>query len=241
MRYGIKDRIVDMARNLAEKLSLSKETLIHIGLAILLAVGISAGIAVGVSPNTDELNNDIDALGQTDDYILTTIDALLNQDAVATSAIGGINSTVHGQVASIDDLTLLLNGLQVDLDNLICSPPDSYLDGTFGDYTLYVKSNKAGEFTANVYMVYSPPLSAGNATNYTAAVEYFYAGINWTLANHLYIPTISFNGTAWVICQVSFNIGAFILEAHTEATIEIQVEGFDYTPTVVYIEIYETL
>lgn len=235
MRYGIKDRIADLLRNVQERLSLNKESLIHIGLSVVLAIGISAGIAVGVSPDTRAIMDDLYWLSQTDEEIL---DALGGLDADTTSAIGGINSTVLGQVASIDGLTLLLNGLQTDFDNLVCRPPDAHLAGSFGDYTLYVKSNKAGQFTANVHLLYSTPISAGNVTNYTAAVDYFYAGINWTLANYLYIPTVSFNGTAWGICQVSFNIGTFTLEAHTESIINISCDGLEYEPAYAYVETY---
>ena len=238
MRYGIKDRVVDLARNIAERLSLTKESLIHIGLAVVLAIGISASIAVGVSPDARAIMDDLYWLSQTDEEIL---DALGGLDADTASAIGGINSTVLSQVASIDDLTLLLNGLQADFNNLVCSPPNAHLEGSFRDYTLYVKSNEAGEFTANVHLVYSPPISAGNATNYTAAVDYFYAGINWTLASYLYIPTVSFNGTAWGIYQISFNIGTFALDAHIESMIDIKCEGLPHSAGYAYVEVYPVL
>lgn len=235
MRYGLKDRIADLLRATQERLSLTKESLIHIGLAVVLAIGISAGIAVGVSPDTRAIMDDLYWLSQTDEEIL---DALGGLDADTTSAIGGINSTVLGQVASIDGLTLLLNGLQTDFDNLVCSPPDAHLEGSFGEYILYVKSNEAGQFTANVHLLYSTPISAGNVTNYTAAVDYFYAGINWTLANYLYIPTVSFNGTAWGINEVSFNIGTFMLGAHTETMVDIKCEGLPHTASYAYVEVY---
>ena len=238
MRYGIKDRIADLLRNAQERLSLNKESLIHIGLAVVLAIGISAGIAVGVSPDTGAIMDELCWLSQTDDEILDILGDLDAQDADTTSAIGGINSTILGQVASIDGLTLLLNGLQTDFDNLVCSPPDAYLDGTFADYTLYVKPDEAGQFTANVNLAYSTPISAGNATNYTAAVDYFYAGINWTLASYLYIPTVSFNGTAWGISEVSFNIGTFMSGAHTETMVDIKCEGLPHTASYAYVEVY---
>ena len=238
MRYGIKDRVVDFFRNFCDKHNFKKENLSHILIAVGLSALIAFGIATGVSPSIDGVNDNIDSLGQTDDYILTTIDALLAQDADTASTMGGINSTVSGQVASINALALLLNGLQTDLDNLVCSPPDAYLGGTFGDYTLYVKSSKAGEFTANVHLVYAPPLSAGNATNYTTAVEYFCTGVNWTAANQLYIPTVAFNGTSWVICQVSFNAGTFTVGAGTEAIIPTSCRGLEGQPSYAYAEVY---
>ena len=238
MRYGIKDRVVDLARNIAERLSLTKESLIHIGLAVVLAIGISASIAVGVSPDARAIMDDLYWLSQTDEEIL---DALGGLDADTASAIGGINSTVLSQVASIDDLTFLLNGLQADFNNLVCSPPNAHLEGSFRDYTLYVKSNEAGQFTANVHLVYSPPISAGNATNYTAAVDCFYSGINWTLANYLYIPTVSFNGTAWGIPKVSFSIATFTLEAHTRHTVDITVAGLSPKPEFIYVEVHPVL
>ena len=238
MKYGIKDRILDALRAFSDRYNLKKEAWVCIGIAVVLSVGIGAGIAVGVSPNTHDFDSDIDSLGQADDYILTTIDALLGQNADTALAIAGINSTVLEQLSSIDALALLLTGLRAEFDNLICSPPDAYLGGAFGDYTLYVKSSKAGEFTVNVRLVYSPPIWAGNTTNYTAAVEYFCGSINWTEANQVYIPTVAFNGTAWVICQVSFNAGTFTLEAGTEAIIPVGCSGLQHEPAYAYVEVY---
>jgi len=241
MKYGIKDRITDLLRNVGEKLSLNKESLIHIGLAAGVAVIISAIIAVGVSPSTEGINADIARLDESDQALTNIIDALDGQNAAAILALHGINTTVSGQVASIDDLAVLLATLQTEFNNLVCSPPDAYLDGTFGDYTLYVKSSNAGEFIANVHLVYSPPIVAGNATNYSAAIQTFYSGINWTTANQFYIPTAAYNGAAWIISRVSFSIGPFTLEADHESIIDIIVSGLVYEPTYSYVEVYPIL
>lgn len=238
MRYGLKDRIVDFVRNFCDKHNFKKENLLDILIAVGLSALIAFAIASGVSPNVDAIYDEVYWLSQTDQEILDSIGLLDDQDAAAILALHGINATVSGHVATINDLAALIHALQYKTDNIICSPPEAYLTGEFGNYTLCAKSSKSGNFTSNVHMVYSPPIVAGNATNYTDAAEYFYIGINWTMANYLYTPSISFNGTAWGISEVSFNIGTFMLEANAEALIDIKCYGLSLIASYAYVEVY---
>lgn len=234
MKYELKDRVIDFVRNFCDKYNFTKQNLSDILIAVGLSALIAFGIASGVSPSVDAIWQDIDRLDERDQDILTALDELEGRDAA-------LNSTLSGQVASIDESTVLLNDLQARVRNIICSSPDAHLEGTFGSYTLYVKSSKAGLFTADIHLLYSPPISAGNTTNYTGAVQYFYDSINWTEANQVYTPTVAYNGTAWRISKVSFNIGTFMLEAHTEAVIDIIFMGLEYEPAYNYIEVYPVL
>jgi len=245
MRYGLKDRIIDAIKAFNDRLNLSKESWAHIGIAAGIAILISGLIILAAVPGKgiyddyiarlDDAISDInDTLGQ---GTFATDDDLVSIFGQLTDHAGNI-SWLNNHIGNVEDK---VNSVQDDVSKIICSSPDAHLEGMAGNYTLYVKSGHAGEFTANVHLVYSPPVSAGNATNYSAAVDYFYAGINWTIANHSYTPMAAFNGTAWGTSRVSFNIGTFTLEAHTEAIIGIVFTGLEHEPAYGYVDIHQVI
>lgn len=123
------------------------------------------------------------------------------------------------------------------------SPPEGYLTGTFGNYTLHAKCNEAGNFTANVHLVYAPAVTVGNTT-YEDALTTFYGSINWTApALKAYVPTLTYNSTAWQVSQVWFNIGTFALTANNETAIDIIFSGLGsaYNATFAYVEVWPVL
>ena len=124
------------------------------------------------------------------------------------------------------------------------SPPEGYLTGnSTGNYTLHAKCSEAGNFTANVHLVYAALIYVGNTTDYDETVGAFYAGINWTLADRKYVPVVTYNSTDWGISQVWFNAGTFALAANNETTIPVLFGGLNatYEPGFAYVEIWPVL
>lgn len=244
-----------------EALNLNKETLVHIGMAVVIAVCISAIILVTQAPSKGQhtadmarLEDGIVAMGahvaDTDDDVAdlatdlaTEVGTLEEQDEITQSQLDGVANIVAIHNGSINSLGTRIANAEADIA-LFGSPPEGYLTGTVGNYTLHAKSSVAGTFTANLHLVYSPPIGAGNATTYDEAVQAFYGGVNWAAANTTsYIPTVSYDGTDWGISQVWFNIGTFALEENDEVAIDIASAGLNsaYEPDFAYVEIYPAL
>ena len=253
MSYGKwTDRIADKFRDFSDRLNLSKEAWAHIGIAAGIAVIISAIILVTTTPRLSTYNSDIDRLNTITATTAENLADILGLGNLATSdEIDSLNGTVADHTGEIGTLKSRINNadgrintIANDIEELVCSPPDAYLSGTFGNYALHVKSNKAGNFTANVHLVYSAPIVMGNATTQDGAISAFYSGINWTKPTvQDYVPTIAYNGTVWGISQVSFNIGTFALATNTEEIVNIKFGGLNisYEPTFAYVKVYRVL
>lgn len=130
-----------------------------------------------------------------------------------------------------------------DIATLSATPPEGYLTGAFGDYTLHAIASEAGNFTANVYLCYASPIAAGNTT-YEDALQAFYGTVDFDATSVWeYIPMLSYNGTDWQVVAVSFNIGTFALEAKVEKSIEVAFGGLgtEYEPDFAYVEVWPTL
>jgi hypothetical protein len=252
MRYNKwTDRIADKLSDIGERLSLSKETWIHIGMAVGIAVVISVIILITTTPRIDTYNDDINQLNADIASTAGELDGILGLGPLATDDdLNTLNGTVADHTSDIgylnsriNDTDGRINAITNDLEGLVCSPPDAYLTGIFGNYTLHIKSSKAGNFTANVNLIYSTPIVVGNATTHCGAISAFYASINWTAPNvQGYVPTVAYNGAAWGITKVSLNIGTFALAAGAETTIDIILSGLNstYKPSFAYIDIYPT-
>jgi len=239
--YSLKDRIAD-------KLKLSKESLTHIGIAVGIAVIIFAIILTAAVPS----NADIDRI----DTNIATISGILypisEMGTLATEAqLQGISNKIADHTGNItyldnraDSTEEQINAVVADLEDIVCSPPEGYLTGTFGNYVLHVRTNEACDFTADIHLAYSTPKAVGNATTYDQAVQAFYASINWTgPAVQDYFCDITYNGTAWGISQVWFNVGTFSLTVHGEMAIDITFSGLNstYEPDFSYAEVYPVL
>lgn len=146
------------------------------------------------------------------------------------------------------DLQALLQGVQDELAQL-----QSGLDGLvlaylveplgvvpeWGNYMAHMKAPAGGTYTANVHLQYSP--GVGNSTNYTAALDYFYTGINWTVPGvPSYVCTPTFNGVAWVTTEVWFSIGTFTLMPGMEVVQPVSCVGLNSTwvPGHAYVKLF---
>ena len=135
-----------------------------------------------------------------------------------------------------------LAGLQLDLGGWVFADLTAHpgpLPEDWGSYLAHMTSPSGGTYTANVHLHYSPGI--GNSTNYTAALDYFYSGINWTTPGVPgYVCNPSFNGTAWGITEVWFNIGTFTLMPGEMVVQPVACVGLNATwmPDQAYMEVF---
>ena len=232
----MKDKIMDALREFSYRYELTREAWVRIWIAVGITILITGLIILASSPGgaidrLDDAVSDINnTLGQGPFATEDDLNNITGQVAFHGSNISWLDTrtcNVENQVALV----------RADVEHIICSSPDAHLEGSSLEYTLYVKSSHTGDYTANVHLVYSPPMAAGNATNYTAAVDVFYTSINWIVANYAYIPTVSFSGTTWGVHEVWFNIGSFELTAYTDEAINIKCLGLNTTPAFSYVEV----
>lgn len=236
---------------IADKLNLNKQTWAHIVIAVGIAVAMSAAILLTTTPRKSAYDADMVRHAASIENLAITVGGLAEQDEATASQISGITSTVTGHTDDIISLETRANetdsridAVRADMQELVCSPPEAHLTGTFGSYKLHARTSVAGNFSANVHLVYSPPVSVGNATSYDGTLQAFHAGINWTATTlKAYIPVPSYNGTAWGISQVWFNIGTFVLAANNDTSINIAFTGLNstYEPDFAYVEVFPIL
>ena len=238
--------------SLKDRLGLTKETLIHIGMAVIIAVIISAVIAsqTGVSQsayNAEQAQQAQSIATQGSEIASNDGDISdLHEDfGTINEQYGGVANTVALHTGSINSTTARVGTLEGEVTDIqtelaaVCSPPEAYLTGTVGNYTIHAEASEAGNYTANAHLVFSPMIAVGNATTYSEAVANFTATINYTAANmKAYVPIAVYDGTAWGISQVWWNIGTFALTADTEKAIAVLFGGLADTPSFAYVEIY---
>ena len=242
------DRIRDYYVTLVDRIRNHKETIIKIAVVVAIAAIISAIIVLGLAPSKGaigKIDEAIAALSADVDGIIALgpLAAKDQMDAIGNQAESNQNKIGELQTR-LGNAENLITTVQDVLVEVIASPPEGYLTGTVGNYTLHTKASEDGEFTANVHLVYSPPISVGNATTQDGALQSFYGGINWTAPSlRDYICSLAYNGTAWEVSRVSFNIGTFALTANTETTIDIMFGGLSntYAPDFVYVEVYPVI
>lgn len=227
---------------------------------ILMAVGITmliVAIILGTAmPSKGQVNTNKVDIGQVKTTLVTVVDGLATKASQAEldNFAGNVTEELEDQADSISNHGTRLGNAETRINeaksdiaaiqgNLaeLNSPPEAYLTGTFGNYTVHAGCREAGNFTANVHLVYSP--SVGNAANYTEVLDGFYAGVNFTEATQAYVPIAAFNGTVWGISQVWWNIGIFRLVANNETAVSVTCAGLNSTwePDFAYVEIYPAL
>jgi len=248
----------------ADKLKMGKENWIHVGIAVGIAVLISAIVLITQAPTKGEYNTDMVRI---DNDLVTMGAYVADMDTELTDLTGdvgeletgattrqeqldGVSNTVALHTGSINStkkrVTTIEGKITTIEDELatVGSPPEGYLTGTYGNYTLHAKASDAGNFTANIHLVYSTPIAVGNGTTYNQAVQAFCDDIDWVAANTTkYACTVIYTGTAWGVSQVWFNIGTFSLEEGTEKAISIKFGGLNstYEPDFAYVEVYPAL
>lgn len=185
-------------------------------------------------------------------FNLTALGSDIEINAGNITDLKGDVATLAGTVGShsgyldlLDDDVEALAGnitaMQGELET-IGSPPEAYLSGnlTSGNLTIHAEASEAGDYTADVHLVFTPTIGVGNATTYSEAVANWTATVNWAVADaKLYIPVASYNGTTWAISQVWWNVGAFELAADTD--IAVLFGGLADMPSFAYVEIYPAL
>ena len=252
--YGqsFKDRIAEHKGTIIKVIAV-------IGIAAIISAVMVMVLAVGKDTYTkamERLEGGITVTGAKVADIENDVDDILALGPLATATdLAGVTSQTVGLAANlsaletrqdIDHAKIIEHGQT--LTTLTGSPPEGYLTGTFanstGNYTLHAKCSEAGNFTANINLVYAAPVYVGNTTNYDEAVSAFYAGINWTATNTMvYVPTLTYNSTAWGVSKVQFNIGTFALAANNETPIPVVFGGLNatYAPNFAYVEVYPIL
>jgi len=252
MKHITGDKIRDYYERVMEKAKEHRETIIRIAVVVAIAASISAIMVLGLAPSKASYNADMSRIYDDTTMLTGQINSVLDLGPLATRAQ---LEAIRDQAENIRDEIVLLQTkmyiaenitttMQNALAGIICSPPEGYLTGIAGNYTLHAKASKPGNFTANVHLIYLPPVSVGNTTTQDEALQTFYASINWT-APFLrgYICTLTYNGAAWGISQVSFNIGTFAMVANTEKTVGIEFGGLNssYEPDFAYVDVYPVL
>ena len=250
--YSWKDRLRDWIA--------MRGPLTHIGLAIVCSLVIVAIILAAAMPGKGLVNTHTTDIGQ----LKTTMGVI--SDGLGTKvSLEALNATEQAIEARFEGQNTALNRIEGRLNNadtgldaiwtqvgnitgyvrylqdkLTNSPPEVSLQGTFGNYTLTAKSAHPGNFTANVHLIYSP--AVGNAGNQSAALGYFYAGVNWTVNATIpqYVPVTTFDGTAWGVSQVWWNVGMFPLVAGNMTMLDVTCPGLNITwvPSFAYVEAY---
>lgn len=244
-----------------EALSTHKATVIAVAVAIAVAAAISGGMIHGLAPSKSAYNVDMTRIdgemaamtnhvvGLTDD-----VEAILSLGPLATeNELKIVGNQTAGNAFNVSALQTRMGTAEdriqearEDIANLPGSPPEGYLTDTFGNYTLHAKSSTAGNFTANIHLVYSAPISTGNTTTQGEALSTFYAGINWAAASvpdYVCDLTCSGNASTWGISRVWFNIDTFELVANTEKVVAVTFGGLNstYEPDFAYVEVFPVL
>ena len=252
--YGqsFKDRIAEHKGSIIKVIAV-------IGIAAIISAVMVMALAVGKDTYTtamDRMEAGITVTGAKVADIENDVDDILALGPLATRAdVANVTSRTEAITQDVGTLQTSLGLAQTKILNLEAqlalvagSPPEGYLTGTFanstGNYTLHAKCSEAGNFTANINLVYSAPVSLGNATAYDDAMQVFYGSINWTAANTtVYVPTLAYNSTTWGVSKVQFNIGTFGLAANNETTIPVLFGGLNatYAPDFSYVEIWPVL
>ena len=254
-------RYVKWTDRVKETLNTHKATVIAVVIAIAVAAAISGGMIHELAPSKSTHNADMTRLdgemsamtnhvvGLTNDVEdIVALGPLATEDDLVTignQTVGNAFniSALQTRVGTAEDR---IQEAREDIANLPSSPPEGYLTGTFGNYTLHAKCSTAGNFTANINLVYSTPISVGNATTQDEVLDAFYSSINWaatSVPDYVCDLTCNENASTWGISQVWFNIGTFELVANTEKAVAIPFGGLNstYEPGFAYVEVFPVL
>lgn len=209
-----------------------------------------------ISANITTMGEDIAALNATLTSMGAEIETLNATATDNSTAIAVLEAQVAVLEQECEDITAGIVAINAALDTIgeditaleaavadITSPPQAYLSGSFGDYTLHAEACQAGEYAAVIHLCYGSPVELAGG-NYTAAIADFYASIDWGDPDvRDYVPALSYDGAGWGVTGISFNIGTFTLEARTEKAVAVEFGGLDsdYEPDWAYAEIWPAL
>lgn len=236
--YSWKDRIADWWRGVMDGLELDRPDMIHIGLAIgisLILVALVIGIPLSIASRN--ISNQGIKLDDSIESIQTQL--LTNYDAMNLT----LQQTLNEQWAEIQNHAATYDAaiaeMQADL-SVLAADHFAYVIGGWDNYLLCMKLDIDGQCTANIHLAYSPGI--GNLTDSVTALNYFFAGVNWTESSvPAYQCAVSCNNTSWSIADVMFNIGMFELQPNIELVMPISCPGLNATwqPSYIYAEVYQ--
>jgi hypothetical protein len=219
-----------------------------IAIAAIMSIAMVRAVAVDKNTHTkdiEQIQTGISTVTSRVTDVENNVNSILAKGPLATEA--DLTAIADRTRALSQDVIREVQGqiqsVRLQIGNLVTSPADGHLVGTFnngtGTYVLYAKSNEADNFTANIHLGYSQP-PVLNATTYQEALEAFYAGIDWTASDvRWYTPALAYNGTVWAIAEIWFNIGVFELPGN-ETAIPVVFGGLNatYKPDFLYPAIY---
>jgi len=237
-------------RKWTDKINLDKEAWIKILMAVVISAIISTVVLLTQAPSNADMARAEDRVSAVESKAngnAADISELQDDTNTIEQQYGGVANTVSlhtGSINSMKDRIAIAEGnITAIRDELatVGSPPEGYLTCTFGNYTLHAKASEAGNYTANVHLVYSRAFSF-NGT-YAEAQQYFYTGINWTTGTPYYHTVVSFNGNHWTLAEAWWNIGTFTLVANNETAVAIPFAGLNstYEPDFAYVEVFPVL
>ena len=240
-----------------EWLRMNRTLLIQMGVVVCIAIIVAAIMIPDIATTKGEhalamerVDQGFSAVGSEVADLAGDVNAVASDLAGVEAGLTTVTATVdaHGTNISaldnkVDAAQAKLTKVEADLAAVQASPPEGWLTGSFGTYTVHAKASKAGTFTATVYLCYSPMVGLSGAT-YSEAAADFYAALNTSAPSFkAYVPTLSYNGTAWGITSVAFNVGTFTLEAKAEKTISAVHGGLPdaYKPDWAYAVVWPAL
>ena len=249
--YSWKDKLIDWANR--------KGAWTHILVGAGIALVILAIILAAAMPSKGVVNTNAASIAETQDTVGTIANALGTKASQAEfdALSGDVTDALGDQAADISEIDertriaeekltqarIDITTIQGQMTTAINSSLTATLAGTFGNYTLSVKSDEVGDFMATVHLVYQP--SAGNTTSYADVLDDFYTTVNWTVNATIssYVPVGTFDGTSWGITEIWWNVGTFELVADTEKTFEITCAGLNsmWEPSYAYVEVWPVL
>jgi len=229
-------RHTSIIASIVDRIKEHKTIIIQVAVVVAIAVIVSAIMIPSLAPSKDAYAADIARY----DGEFVRLGASMNTWGTGlTDRIADVEEDTNTNIGQLE----ILGGADdriaaVEAQN---SPPEGYLTGTLGSYTLHAKCREAGNFTANVYLVYSQAFGC-NAT-YEECQQYFYSRINWAQSPPAYNTVATFNGTAWGVSQVWFNIGTFTMTANNETAVAVNFGGLSsaYEPDFAYVEVWPVL
>ena len=236
--YSWKDRLRDWANQ--------QGAWTHILVAVGITIIIVAIILAATMPSKGVVDTNAVDIGGLKTAMGAIVDGLATKASQAEfdSLEQNVNDDLDDQAGDVGELYTRMGNAEVKLNEAMTGiPPEAYLTGTFGNYMVHVESSESGVFTANIHLVYSAPIYVGNITTHNEALSAFYSGIIWTEATPSYVAVAAFNGTAWGIDAMWWNVGIFELVADTEKTLNITCAGLNSTwePSFAYVEVWPIL
>ena len=237
-----------MHESLWDKIVEHKRTIIAVIAVIGIAAAMSAIIVSALAIGKARYTADLAAVRSGLEDVSREIASILALGPLATRAdLTRIADQARAAVEGISDLqsdmeqaNARIDDLQQQLHDISGTPPEVWLEGTFDEgYTVHTKSSRLGNFIIQIHLCYSQPLAHNGS--YEEAHRYFYSAINWTATTPAYMTSVSFNGTHWLLRELSWGIGILPLEPGNETIIPVTPIGLTQIspPDLAYATIHQ--